>query len=256
MYKPRAPQILIVRETVGALGELTYKGGRKTSRGGERRTAVQTLSRDLREDEVLVVIARKEGALVESITLPLHRTVQLRDVGLRLAGIELAIEDLLARPQAPSMEGGLSDAERALLTEGGFDAEPSPGEPLPMDRGALEYDSLLRESYDPEEAAKILQVNTSRIRQRLGRQRTLFGIKDGRGWRLPKFQFARRRLVPGIGQVFAGLPPDMHPVAVYRWFVTPHPDLVVESTDQTISPLDWLRQGNAPDLVAALAAQL
>jgi hypothetical protein len=58
--------------------------------------------------------------------------------------------------------------------------------------------------------------------------------------------------------VVASLDPDLHPVAVFRWFTTPNPDLIVEGPGEgrTVSPRDWLRLGLAPRVVADQAAVL
>lgn len=107
------------------------------------------------------------------------------------------------------------------------------------------------------QAAKRLGVNASRIRQRLaGPRRTLYGIKRDGEWRLSRFQFVRKGLLPGIGDVVAALDPKLHPVVVWRWFTTPNPDLLREGQDEPLSPLDWLRAGGDPDEVSTLAEDL
>jgi len=97
--------------------------------------------------------------------------------------------------------------------------------PLETDEGHLlhrataEYARLLSDSYTVPQVAGLLDVNTSRIRQRLtGTPRTLYGIKLGKAWRIPKF-------LPSVNE-------------------TP------------LSPLDWLGVGNSPGVVAELAADL
>jgi hypothetical protein len=183
----------------------------------------------------------------------------LAEASRRLAQMELvATEIAQASPAAPTSPALLTDAEERLLRDGGLPSAPlGPEEALVLHRASAEYARLLDESYTVEEAAGLLGVNTSRIRQRLtGTPRTLFGIKLGKSWRIPMFQFhARRGLVPGLERVLERLPPDLHPVAVYRWFTSPNPDLTFQD-DAAISPLDWLRVGNAPEVVAELAAGL
>lgn len=107
------------------------------------------------------------------------------------------------------------------------------------------------------EAAKRLNVNDSRVRQRLAK-RSLYGIKAGDEWRLPAFQFARTGLVPGIDRVLPRLPSRLSPIAVYRWLHTPNPDLDDGSEEQgrTLTPLQWLQTGGDPEVVAELAAGL
>src|SRR5439155_19546177 len=118
-----------------------------------------------------------------------------------------------------------------------------------------EYADLLRDSYSAEQAARILSVNPSRIRQRLtATPRTLYGIKHGKSWRIPRFQFRQRRLVPGIEMVVSRLAENLHPVAVHRWFTCPNQDLTV--AERPVSPLQWLQSGNPPRAVADLAAEL
>lgn len=91
------------------------------------------------------------------------------------------------------------------------------------------------------------------MRQRLA-ARTLYGIKRGRDWLLPAFQFTEAGAVPQLGAVLPRLQPDLHPVAVANWFTQPSPDLLLEG--EPVSPRDWLRSGGAPGPVAALAAAL
>jgi hypothetical protein len=153
----------------------------------------------------------------------------------------------------------LTAEEERVLASGGFDTAPLKLEETePLARTALEYARLLQSSLNVEQAATRLDVNPSRIRQRLAAEpRTLYGVKEGRSWRLPEFQFAGRKLVPGIDQVFAVLPRDLHAVAVQRWFKTPHSDLHADPEEgQSIAPLDWLRTGRSPEVVAELAREI
>ena len=61
-------------------------------------------------------------------------------------------------------------------------------------------------------------------------------------------------VLPGLASVVARLDPSLHPPGVFRWFVTPDPDLELDQTP--VSPRDWLRLGNDPAPVAALAEAL
>ncbi len=101
-------------------------------------------------------------------------------------------------------------------------------------------------------------VNPSRVRQRLGGDpRSLYGIKEGKSWRVPKFQFIGRKPIPGMAEVLPALPRDLHPVEVQRWFSTPHPDLYLDPDERRpVAPLDWLRMGRPAEVVADLARNL
>ena len=146
---------------------------------------------------------------------------------------------------------------RAALERGGLSFAPLPDAGRsPLASTVAKYAALLATARPVAEAARLLGVDPSRVRQRLG-ERTLYGVKAGRGWRLPAFQFdldQPDRLVPGIGAVLAALPRDLHPVAVYNWLILPDPDLTWQG--EPVSPLDWLRSGGDPGTAAAIAADL
>lgn len=152
--------------------------------------------------------------------------------------------------------GELSEAEAEVLRSGGAVLEEQLG-PDPMAEAAAEFGALLSTSLTTAAAAKRLKVNVSRIRQMLG-DRTLYGVRiDGR-WRIPEFQFDRRvkqGLIPNIGKVNSVLDPELHPVAVYRWYTLPEADL--ETADgQVLSPLVWLKAGLPVEPVVQAALDL
>ena len=198
---------------------------------------------------IQVVVKGGGGALSRTVQVP--HPAGMRELELGLEGALFAVEQLSAR-RAPSV-GTLSEAEMALFEQGGLPA-PDPARKTASDVGAVEYGMLLDHSLSVDEAARLMTVNGSRIRQRLA-SRELFGIKDGRSWRIPRFQFDRGRLVPGIEQVLPVLPEGMHPVAVNRWLKTPNEDLEIEA-DAIVSPLEWLTSGRDPSRVRELAASL
>ncbi len=179
----------------------------------------------------------------------------------RLAEIDRAVVELVQAELLPE-PGRVADCtqgEDEVLKRGGFDlSAPSPDSIDPVSRATAEYARLVSDSYTTEETGEILGVNSSRVRQRLaGKPRTLLGMKLGHSWRIPSFQFVGQKLVPGLNKVVAELSPALHPVAVYRWFTTPCPDLVYDDVDdKPVSPLDWLKMGNPPGSVAELASNL
>ena len=133
----------------------------------------------------------------------------------------------------------LTAAEASVLRAGGFDFNESTDKD-PLAETAAVFAALLNTSLTAKAAAERLGVQDTRIRQMLT-ERTLYGFHINHRWQIPEFQFAGNTLVPNIGRVNAVLDPDLHPVAVYQWYITPDADL--EMDDQPLSPLDWLKAG-------------
>ncbi len=170
-----------------------------------------------------------------------------------------AVERALpARPPTDARRE-LAEDELRFLEEAGVD----PAELAPRDRGAAsplaltaaDYAALLATALTVAELAVRLGVDASRVRQRLARQ-TLYGIKDGKAWRIPLFQLddVGRALVPGLHRVaphWAGA----HPVEVARWFTLPHVDLE-DAEGWPVAPRAWLLAGGDPRTVVALAEEL
>jgi hypothetical protein len=207
---------------------------------------------------------REETAASEALDL-------LQQTGVRVSLNELllaltdAFQRIVGTQRAGDVKHPLSPEEMAVLHHGGFDLETdSFGLDDAVTRTAIEYATLLATSLSVPEAARLLQVDDSRIRQRLA-ARALYGLKIGHSWRLPSFQFEERRVIPGVEKVFPRLGTDLHPIAVYSWFISPDPDLVIEGSlvNETdgppllpMSPRDWLRSGGNADVVAEIAASL
>ena len=151
----------------------------------------------------------------------------------------------------------LSAAEAAALRSvGAFkDKAPVRAENDPLIKSQAQYMALLEESFSAAEAAKLLHVDVSRVRQRL-RGRSLFGIEYEGSWRLPRFQFERRLAIPGLAQILKALPPDLFPLDVVDWFVLPDPDLQLDGDAAPLSPREWLLSGRPVEAVVTLASDL
>ncbi|MHB8417970.1 MAG: hypothetical protein ACYDCL_07830 [Myxococcales bacterium] len=225
---------------VGALAGLLRK------RGASREIVLSEASPEVAADQVLLFAVSRDGKVARALRV--SGQVDARDLELGLSVASQVVEE-------QSKHGlPLSSAEAALLRRGGFTKAPPRAFPARA-AGAVQFAALLKASLTPEEAASRLSVNSSRIRQRLG-ARQLYGVKQGRSWRLPAFQFAAEGLVPGIDHVLPALPRTLHPVAVVRWFESPNADLPEGEAEAPLSPRDWLLEGRDPAPVAALAAQL
>lgn len=141
--------------------------------------------------------------------------------------------------------------ELDVLESGGFARDTRPT-PEPIIDTVSEYEALLAQGLDVSSAARHLDVTQGRIRQRLTAQPPeLYGVRRGKAWVLPAFQFTSAGLVPHIDQVIARLPPGMNPVAVARFFTLPSAEL--SEGDSPTSPVNWLSRGEDWEVVAELA---
>lgn len=163
-------------------------------------------------------------------------------------------EPLRARSSTGTSVGhALSTSEIDALQSVGLSTErwKRGGRSDPLAQSIADYMALLDTSFSTSQAARFLKVDPSRIRQRL-RERSLFGIEYDGERRLPRFQFERRKVVPGLVMVLPELPAQMSPLDVAEWFLAPNPDLEMGG-DRAISPREWLLSGRAVAAVVALA---
>jgi len=195
------------------------------------------------------------------MTDPIHRTLEERGIEVDLPELARAVDEALAAaggvPPYPAPSEALTEEQLGLLAEGGFEIQgPELGLADPVVRAALESAALRATALPLERAAARLGVGADEVEQRLG-DRTLYGLEVDGQWRLPLFQFAGEKLVPGIERVIPHLDPSLAPIAVLRWFASPNPDLASpETNDAPVSPLVWLRRGLDPKPVAELADDL
>lgn len=205
-------------------------------------------------DEVVVVIITEESALLRKLYVR-GRALDARELRFQLAGAEAAVEEV-ARARPEPIAPQLTAAEAAMLDEAGM-VERLLDVPSPLERSRIELELLVRSSLTIDAAARTLRVTTSRLRQRLSpSRRTLYGIKQGRSWRIPRFQFeAKDRLVRGIERVLPRIRGDAHPLEIRDWFMIPHQDLVIGDDDR-VSPKAWLSSGRSPEIVAELATEI
>jgi excisionase family DNA binding protein len=149
-----------------------------------------------------------------------------------------------------------SEEELGVLEEGGLDLSPREEGTDHLARTAARYGALLASALTTREAAEVLEVGESRVRQRLG-EGTLYGVKAGRENRLPAFQFEGGKEVPGIAQVLKHVDRSLHPVSVLNWFMLPNPDLFLDEEEaRPISPRYWLLSGGDPEVLTLLAEDL
>src|SRR5215211_6208125 len=157
---------------------------------------------------------------------------------------------------APDPGIEFTEEEIVALKEGGLDLSPREVGPDPLARTAAKYAALLASALTTGEAAEVLGVGESRIRQRL-REGTLYGMKSGRENRLPAFQFEGAKEVPRIAEVLERMDRSLHPVAVLNWFTLPNPDLYLDEEEaRPVSPRYWLLSGGDPEVPGRLVEEL
>jgi hypothetical protein len=162
------------------------------------------------------------------------------------------LREVTAPAATPS--AALSKAELDALAEAGLSTSPWVGEGPrdPLVETIVDYMALIETSLSTAVVAAMLEVDVSRIRQRI-RNRSLLGIEYEGEWRLPRFQFERKRVLPGLAEVLAALPAELNPLDVATWFLEPNIDLETEAGRAPLSPRAWLLRGRAPDAVTQLA---
>lgn len=190
---------------------------------------------------------------------------ELRARGFRRSFEEIAEEarELTARaileitPVFGEAGGEFSREELAALERGGADFSPlEPGVLDPLEETIAAYAAMLASSYTTSEVARMLGVSEGRVRQRISAG-TLYGVKLGRGHRLPAFQFAGGKEVPGIGKVLRVIDRGLHPVEIESWFTLPDADLYLDEVEERpVSPKEWLLAGKGSKTLVPLADDL
>lgn len=181
----------------------------------------------------------------------------LRSVGLEGSEDLIAaaiLDSLTALDHLLKVRPSWTANETRLLRAGGLDLQaPSVKERNAwMTAGAEAYAHLVASSYSVTDVASCLGVDSSRVRQRLA-DRTLFGFKVRRQWRLPRWQFLNGEEVPALGEVLSTLALD-DPISVSGFFVTPTLELTIDG--EPMAPIEWLLAGRSADRVKALGASL
>lgn len=159
--------------------------------------------------------------------------------------------------RATSARQMLSAPELEALRSVGAELAPWPAAdaPDPITRTVADYMALLDSSHSTRDAARFLGVDVSRIRQRI-REHSLYAVEYEGEWRLPRFQFEGKRVLPGLAQTLRAIPADLAALDVAEWFLSPNPDLEQGGEGRMLSPREWLLRGNDPAAVASIAALL
>jgi hypothetical protein len=161
---------------------------------------------------------------------------------------------MLGEAGPTSTAAALTMGEVDALESVGLSTSPWAGnrELDPLMRSIADYMALLETSLTTAEAARYLKVDVSRIRQRL-RERSLYGIDYDGERRLPRFQFERKQVLPGLREVISALPEGLNPLDVAEWFLSPNPDLELKEQEAPLSPREWLLKGESVGAVVRLS---
>jgi hypothetical protein len=113
---------------------------------------------------------------------------------------------------------------------------------------------LFRSALPTSQAAELLGVHVSRIRQRI-KERTLLALEDGGELRVPALQFEDSLEVPGLRKVLPVIPIEVKPLDVLSWFTTPTTELE-DRHGRPRSPREFLLETGEAEAVIALARAL
>ena len=193
-----------------------------------------------------------------SATIAAPPAATLRRMFAASAGALLKNRPLRATSSAAvQASSALSKGELAALKGVRLSTQPwPPSQPDdPLAQSIVDFMALIETSLTAAETAHLLRVDVSRVRQRL-RERSLLGVEYEGEWRLPRFQFERKLVLPGLAQVVASLPPEANALEVAEWFLSPHPDLEIDDRETPLCPREWLLRGASPERIAELGRQL
>lgn len=153
-------------------------------------------------------------------------------------------------------ERALTAGELAALDRVGLVADESMRRDADRARkeSAYVFFRALQTSLSTAEVADLLNVNASRIRQRV-KERTLLALTDAGDHRFPSLLFHKGREVPGLREVLPALPADIKPFEVMAWLATPNIELGENDEDHP-APRDYLLATGDTAPVIALARAL
>jgi hypothetical protein len=189
-------------------------------------------------------VAKGHGSALDDATGRLYEEARRR----------LLTNEPLRGESAGNANHTLSKGELHALQAVGLSSSPWKGRGKldPLKQSIADYMALLETSYSTSQAARYLKVDSSRVRQRL-RENSLFGIDYDGEKRLPRFQFERAKVIPGLREVLAALPSGLNPLDWAEWFLSPNPDLEIDAQEEPVSPREWLLQGHSVEAVVKLA---
>jgi Protein of unknown function (DUF2384) len=140
------------------------------------------------------------------------------------------------------------DLDQTLWGVGPTDAEVSAAELENVRLGFQRRREVATRSVTRDDAAGLLRISSQAVTDHL-RHGDLAGLKDGKRWLIPLWQFdadCERGFLPGIAAVTAAFPGGL--VSLSRWMTRPAPSFGGRT------PRDELAAGNTDQVVAAAVA--
>ncbi|PRZ42521.1 hypothetical protein CLV47_105143 [Antricoccus suffuscus] len=194
----------------------------------------------------------------KSATLDTATVLRLRDADIteselaealdRVLGATTAVGRIRTAPTLSAGEQSILDAHGGIVPAS--DEAIRSGEHDVIARLAL----VDARTLTTEQVAKRLKTDPSRVRHRL-RARSLYALPStGRTRRFPIWQFTDGGVVPGLREVLAALPEDMHPFEVEDFFSSRSSELVLNGEE--LSPLLWLHANGDPARVVTYAMSM
>ncbi|WP_051265649.1 MerR family transcriptional regulator [Nakamurella lactea] len=174
--------------------------------------------------------------------------------GLTVKDFTAELDRTLSQSGRPD-PAALSSHDRATLVAVGV-PEADLDADVANDLIRTRADNLVRlagQSATVQQVAARLHRTEQRIRSAIA-DGTLYGIKLGRGWRLPLWQLTEDSPLPQLRRVIAAIPSGTPALAISNLMATPNRELFLD--DAPASPADWLLAGGDPSRVEKLIADL
>lgn len=142
-----------------------------------------------------------------------------------------------------------------MLAKAGFDMSTArPGELDRLVAGeTLAYTALVDDSLTVAEAALCVGADPSRIRQQVTAG-SLSGVRVGKEWRLPAWQFDETAAIPHLQRVLEAISAELDPVSVARFMTMANEELLMGA--EPVAPRAWLAAGHDPEPVVRMAGYL
>ena len=195
--------------------------------------AITPARRNRARDAVVALVRRRPGISISEIARELSEVDDPEVLMIALADTDLRVTDVQAadvwgpEPSAAELQTAQASAQRATST-------------------ALE--GALTGALSREEVASRIGVTTPQAVSERRKAGKLVGLRRGREWRFPAWQFADDGTVPALSELIDAYPGT--PLALSVWAVTPSPDL-----DGNTPARELTRRGG-PERVLELAQAL